>query len=332
MRNALVLLPSVFFAACSSLPPTNLRLSIQTEDGKVDVSALADDEVLGSTKNKPEAVATCVKRRFQELEKLGFADYVAAFRRRPALEKVAPRISGCAFDGFDTEDSDRQLLPFTLHESTHLLGSVFDGVCPKAAKSCDWNSMRYEIYASSAPNRQLVIPYAAGMPAIGTITKELGADSMHDNLRMYLGLASRDAEANKPVDAVTTALGRGDFYLLWDEWNAYLTSLEIYTAQAAQANCWVYMTFDSYETALSWPDLIHRYLEVLKTNKAAAYRKLTADGRFGKALTHQLDRSETAISAAAKHECVRRPLPEVVAAERTYVAVYGKLRARAKNP
>jgi hypothetical protein len=131
---------------------------------------------------------------------------------------------------------------------------------------------------------------------------------------------------------VTEALGRGDFYLLWDEWNAYLTSLEIYTAQAAEADCWVYQTFDTYEIALSWPDLLERYLAHLAQRKPASYRALVADGRFGRALNGQLDRSERAIQRAAKYDCVRRGRREVSEAEARYATAYSALRRRARRP
>lgn len=331
MRN-LVVLSALGLAGCSSLPPSHLELSIHCHGDQIEVKARAEDKFVGDTKNAPASVAACVQRRYRDLESLGFSSYVAAFRERKPLAQVASRISGCAFDDFDDDAHDRALIPFTLHEATHLLGSIFDGVCPKGLSRCQTSQSRYEVFTGTPGKLRLTIPYVPGMPKVNTITKELGADTMLDTLRTYLGLPSRKADASKPVDSVTEALGHGDFYLVWDEWNAYLTMLEIYTAQAAQADCWVYLTFDTYEVALSWPDLVHRYLWVLEQKYPQLYHLLTADGRFAKALHEQLDRSERAIGRAAKYPCVRRALPEVVAAEAQYTAVYGKLRSRTRKP
>lgn len=330
MRTLSLLVGVLPLVACSSLPPAYLQLSVQTQpDGQVEVRAQADQAFVGDKKNAPASVKACVDRRYGELEHLGFGQYVKEFRKNPKLAPLAPRLSGCAFDRFDDDSHDRMLLPFTLHESTHLLGSILEGVCPNGASRCESKRTRYRVYSPRQPEPRIEIPYVPTMPAVNTITKELGADTMLDTLRTYLGLPSRKAAEGQSVDVVTAALGQGDFYLLWDEWNAYLTSLEISTAQAVQTNCWMTITFDTYETALSWPDLIERYLHVLETTKPALYKALVADGRFGAALRYQLDRSERAIGNAAKHDCVRRGIDEVVAAEAAYGPAYSKLRARA---
>ena len=319
-------------AGCSSLPPRKLQLSIRTRACEVDVQAKAEDKSVGDRKNDPRSVQACVTRCLGELERLGFGAYLEALRERPTLVSVFPRLSGCAFDGFDDDDDhDRFLLPFALHETTHLLGSILDGVCPGRRPTCADHETRYTVFTGQERERRLDIPLVPKTPSVGALARELWAETMLDTMRTYLGLPPRDAPGAS-VDPVSAALGQSDSYLLWDEWNAYLMSLEITMAQAAEADCWVYLTVDTYEIALSWPDILERYLAVVQAQQPARYRALTRDGRFRRALALQLDRSERGIAQAAKHDCVRRPRRDVADAEARYAAAYVALRCRARLP
>lgn len=323
----------VLSAACSSLPMERMRLTFLVHEDTVDVTAFSGDQRAGEGKNTPAAVAACTERRLHRLERLGFTGYVQAMKAERRIHDLMPRLTGCAFDGFDEEVQDGALVETSLHETTHFLGSVFArGLCPNRKPRCETRQLRYEVFTPRPGAPFLEIPYVGGLPSVNSIHRELGSDTMPNNLRFYLGLPLRANGAATVVDTTSQSIGQGDFYLLWDEWNAYLTSLEFATAQAAQNQCWVLVTYDTYETAVFWPSLVARYLDVLEQRFPAAARALKADGRLGKALAFQLDRSERSIAAAAKYECLRFAVDNVASTEATYAAAYTALRKRAARP